>query len=384
MNAESTTIVPAAGTGGEIQALKHLQPAEVQLAQEIAQGLDVRDALAISAFGVRPQTEMSALTDPILKMIATKDTGAAGEALSALIVQVKALDAGSLGNLTESVLARLPGVGWSFSKVQQYRARQERVGVKIDRIVVQLEKTRFALSRDVALLDQLYGQNTACLRGLLVHIAAGEMALEALRAEGAALAAADGAAHDPLQAQAIADQGNTIARLERRVHDMKLAAMVSLQTAPQIRLIQNSDQSLTEKIQSSILTTIPLWKNQVVLAIALFDQKKAAILQRRVAETTNEMLRRNAQTLHQGTTEVAREAERGIVEIETLRTVNDELIHTIEDSLQIQEEGRRKRQEAEGQLQQMQAELRAALVAAREMGPLPRMGSSGRETTRLS
>ena len=384
MNAESTTIVPAAGTGGEIQALKHLQPAEVQLAQEIAQGLDVRDALAISAFGVRPQTEMSALTDPILKMIATKDAGAAGEALSALMVQVKALDAGSLGNLTESVLARLPGVGWSFSKVQQYRARQEKVGAKIDRIVVQLEKTRFALSRDVALLDQLYGQNTACLRGLLVYIAAGEMKLEALRAEQAALAAAAGAAHDPLQAQAVADQGNTIARLERRVHDMKLAAMVSLQTAPQIRLIQNSDQSLTEKIQSSILTTIPLWKNQVVLAIALFAQKKGAILQRKVAETTNEMLRRNAQTLHQGTTEVAREAERGIVEIETLRTVNDELIHTIEDSLQIQEEGRRKRQEAEGQLQQMQAELRAALVAAREMGPFARMGPSGRETARLN
>ena len=183
-----------------------------------------------------------------------------------------------------------------------------------------------------------------------------------MRPQQAKLAEQARASNDPVLAQQASDLANGIARLECRVYDLKLTAMISLQTAPQLRLVQNADQSLVEKIQTSLLTTIPLWKNQVIIAITLFDQKKGLELQNAVTNTTNDLLLKNAEMLQMSTTAVARENERGIVEIETLHTVNQKLIDTIEDTLRIQAEGKQKRAEAEQQLEVMQKELQDKLT----------------------
>jgi uncharacterized protein YaaN involved in tellurite resistance len=355
-------MTPLPTVGGEIQALKHLTPGELQEAKQIAQTLNVRDTLAVTGFAVKPQKEMTALTDPILKMVTTKDAGVAGAVLTELLLEIKTLDAGSFAAKAERGLSKLPLVGGMFSKLQQFISQYEKISVKIDRTVVELEKSKNTLTRDIAILDKLYGQNGTFFRQLLTYIAAGELKLDALRAEHAALAEQVNVSGDPIEAQQASDLGNAIARLERRVHDLKLAAMVSLQSAPQIRLVQNSDQALVEKIQSSILTTIPLWQNQVIIAITLFDQKKGVELQRLVAQTTNEMLRRNMEMLREGTLASAQETERGIVEIETLRVVNQQLIETIEETIRIQEEGHRKRAQVEAELEDLQEGLKNKLT----------------------
>lgn len=344
-------------SGSEIQALKHLTPVEMQDAKKIAQDLNVRDSLAITGFAVKPQKELAALTDPILKMVTTQDSGVAGEVLTELLQEIKSLDAGSFASQVENKMSKLPFVGGMFSKYQQFVSQYEKISVKIDRTVVELDKSKNTLTHDIVMLDKLYDQNGIYFRQLLTYIGAGELKLDALRVEHASMAEQARASADPIEAQQAADLGNAIARLERRVHDLKLAAMISLQSAPQIRLVQNSDQALTEKIQSSILTTIPLWKNQIIIAIALYDQKKATELQRSVAKTTNDLLTKNAAMLRQTTTEVARETERGIVEIETLRAVNEQLIATIQEAIEIQQEGSRKRLQVEKELEDLQAGL---------------------------
>jgi uncharacterized protein YaaN involved in tellurite resistance len=213
----------------------------------------------------------------------------------------------------------------------------------------------------------LYRENLADYRETLVHVHAGEIKLGELRAERAASEARAAREGSLAAAQEARDAAGLISRLERRVHDLKLTAMIALQTAPQIRLVQSSDQTLVEKIQSSILTTIPLWKNQVVIAISLLNQRKALELQRAVTDTTNELLTRNGQVLQQGVTGIARESERGLVELATLQDVNDCLIATIQETLQIQEEGRRERREVEHQLQRLQLQLKDALIHGRHL-----------------
>jgi uncharacterized protein YaaN involved in tellurite resistance len=239
------------------------------------------------------------------------------------------------------------------------------VSVKIDRTVVALEKSKHTLVRDVAMLDQLYAQNLDYLRQLLTYIGAGDLKLEAVRMEHATLAEQARESGDMLDAQNVSDLGNSIMRLERRVHDLKLGAMVALQSAPQIRLVQDGDQALVEKIQSSILTTIPLWKSQVIIAISLFDQKKAAELQRQVSKTTNDLLIRNAEMLKESSAKTAKEVERGIVEIETLRAVNQKLIETIQETIAIQQEGHDKRMQVEQELEGLKSELQATLSQVR-------------------
>lgn len=358
----SAAIQPRQNAQPELNALKHLTPAELAEARELAQALDVRDSLAVMGFGTKPQKEMSTLTDPILRAVRAKDAGAAGEILTELLSEIKSLNAGSLAEQAERSLSKLPLVGGMFSKLQQFIAQYEKVSVKMDRTVVALEDSKRTLVRDVAMLDQLYAQNTAYFRQLLTYIAAGDLKLEALRVEHGVLAAEAHASGDMIEAQNVSDLNNALLRLERRVHDLKLAAMVALQSAPQIRLVQEGDQALVEKIQSSILTTIPLWKNQVIIAIALFDQKKAVQLQKQVAQTTNDLLLQNAAMLQETTTNVARETERGIVEIETLRAVNQKLIDTIQESIEIQQAGHVKRMQVEAELEVLKGELQATLA----------------------
>jgi uncharacterized protein YaaN involved in tellurite resistance len=344
-----------------------LAPEEMARAEEIARCFDPRPSNAILQFGVVSQKRMGDLVTPILQAVRTKDAGPAGDALVALMAHVKELNADSLAGQTENFLAGLPLVGRVFRRLRQFLSHYERIAVKIDRIVEELKQARQTLLADITQFDLLYAQNAADFRELLVHVRAGEIKLGDLRAEHTAAEARTAGGKTLSAAQEARDLADLISRLERRVHDLKLTAMIALQTAPQIRLVQSSDQALVEKIQNSILTTIPLWKNQVVLAISLFNQKKALALQRAVTATTNDLLTANAQLLQQGVTEIARESERGVVEISTLQDVNNRLIATIQETLQIQEEGRRKRGEAEIQLAGLELQLKEALGRARRL-----------------
>jgi uncharacterized protein YaaN involved in tellurite resistance len=354
---------------GEIQALKHLAPAEVKEAERLALTIDVRDALSITTYGLRPQKEMSALADPILKLVSTKDAGVAGKVLTELLTEIKGLNAGSLGTQVERGISRLPLIGRLFSRVQQFISRYETVKTKIDRTVIALEASKHTLIRDVVLLDKMYDQNGVYFRQMLIHVAAGDMKLQAMRDEHDALVKQAGMSGDPIHAQKASDFANAVTRLERRVHDLKLAAMVSLQSAPQIRLVQNSDQQLVEKIQSSILTTIPLWKSQIIIAISLFNQNKAATIQREISRTTNALIRENMEMVREGSIASARESERGFVEIDTLRVVNQQLIDTIEDTIRIHEEARHKRAEVELELEELQGNLKDKLSQVRTTQP---------------
>ena len=337
---------------------------EIVRAGEIARSFDPRPSNAILQFGVVAQKRMSDLVTPILQKVRTKDAGAAGDALTSLMARVKELKADSLAGQAESFLARLPLVGGAFRRIQRFLSRYEMVAVKIDRVVEELKHARQTLLADITQFDLLHAENAADFRETLVYIRAGEIKLEELRSEQIAFDAHATGESGLAAAQQARDLADLISRLERRVHDLKLTAMIALQMAPQIRLVQSSDQTLVEKIQNSILTTIPLWKNQVVVAIILFNQKQALELQRAITDTTNDLLTNNARLLQQGVTGIARESERGVVELSTLQEVNNRLITTIEETLQIQEEGRRKRREAEGQLQGLQLQLKDALVHA--------------------
>ena len=224
--------------------------------------------------------------------------------------------------------------------------------------------------KDMTVLDKMYELNLDYLKQLDVYIAAGEQALQELhQTKIPALEAEVAATSDVMAAQRLADLQQAATRFERRLHDLKLTRMIAIQTAPQIRLIQGNDQNLVEKIQSSILTTVPLWKNQIVIAISLYRQQKAVELQKQVTDTTNELLAKNAELLKDGSAKVGREVERGVVDVETLRKVNDDLVATLEETISIQEEGRARRVQAEGEIGRLQVELRQKLIELRSRAP---------------
>jgi uncharacterized protein YaaN involved in tellurite resistance len=349
----------------DIDARSRLNEERLAEARKIASALDLNDSTSLLQFAVESQKDMTSLTDPILQRVATKDTGPVGETLSELMERVKEIDSDSLTGQANNILKKLPIVGGVNNEVQKFINRYEKVATKIDRITDDLRDARQGLLSDINWLDAMSQRNAESFQRLLVYIAAGELKLEEVRAEFTRQQAEAIASGDIEKSNAVAALGDQIASLERRVYDLKLTAMISLQTAPQIRLVQAGDKALVEKIQSSILTTIPLWKNAIVIAIALYNQKKALELQRAVTDTTNELLLKNAAMLQQGVTDVARETERGIVEMQTLKTVNDQLIATINETIKIQQEGHQKRMQAETQLQEMQKQLGAALTQPR-------------------
>jgi uncharacterized protein YaaN involved in tellurite resistance len=341
---------------------------ELERACDIARRFDPRPSNAILQFGVATQKRMSDLVTPILQKVRTKDVGPAGDALTALMARVREMKADSVGGQVENLLSRLPLVGHAFHHVRRLLSRYEKVAVKIDRIVDELKQARQTLLGDITQFDLLYAENAADFRDTLVHIRAGEIKLAELRTEQSAAEARAASEKSLAVAQQASELADLVNRLERRVHDLKLTAMVALQMAPQIRLVQAGDQTLVEKIQNSILTTIPLWRNQVVLAISLFNQKKALELQQAVTAASNDLLAANARLLQQGVTGIARESERGIVELSTLQDVNERLIATIDETMRIHDEGRRRRRDAEDQLRGLQLQLRDALVNRRPFG----------------
>ena len=350
-------------TGGIKElTLNDLTEDEKSKVNQIVAQMDLEDTQNIIEFGYGAQNEISTFSDTILENIRSKDSGYVGDVLTDLMLKVKSLKVDKLSS-GESFLEKIPILNNFVSGVKKFIGKYEKLSVQIDTISDELEKARMTLLKDITMFDTLYDKNTDYMKALDLYILAGQVKLKELEDKllPEMQAKAD-ASNDPMDAQRVKDMAQMMNRLEKKIYDLKLSRMISFQTAPQVRLIQGNDQALVEKIQSSILNTIPLWKNQVVISIGLFRQKQALELQKEVSSTTNELLQKNAEMLKEGTIEVARESEKGIVEIETLKKVNDNLIFTIEETLRIQKEGKTKRKSAEVELKKIEGDLKKKLV----------------------
>ncbi|HRX15954.1 MAG TPA: toxic anion resistance protein [Spirochaetota bacterium] len=336
-------------------------PEDLAKIEEIKKGFNIDNSDEVIGYGVGAQREISDFSDTILDQVRSKDSGFVGEVLTDLMVTVKDIDVDSLST-KGSFMSSLPIIGDMMDKAKRFIARYDKLSVQIEKIIEELEKARMNLLKDITLLDNLYEKNLSYLKNLDLYIAAGEDKIEELNTTVLPQykQKAD-QTNDPADAQRYHDLAQLINRFEKKLHDLKLSRMISIQTAPQVRLIQNGDQVLVEKIQSSILNTIPLWKNQIVIAITLFRQDKALKLQKEISETTNNLLKKNSEMLKDGTIEVAKESERGIVEIETLKKVNNDLLSTIEETIKIQQEGKTKRKNAEVELIKLESELKTKL-----------------------
>lgn len=332
---------------------------------EIKNQINIEDSQAIITFGVGAQRDISTFADNVLQEVRTKDSGYVGNILTDLVIKVKDIDVDSIGG-KESFFSRIPFLGGLVSSFRRFIARYEKLSVQIEKIVDELDKARMQMLRDVTLMDTMYGKNLDYLQNLDLFIAAGQLKLKELQDTTAIqLKLNADETKDPMDAQKYNDFMQFLNRFEKKIYDLKLSRMISIQAGPQIRLIQNGDQALVEKIQSSILNTIPLWKNQIVIAITLFRQRAALKLQKEVTDTTNELLKKNSEMLKGSTVEIAKETERGIVDIETLKKVNSDLISTIEETLKIQADGKAKRQNAETELLKIEKELKEKLLAAK-------------------
>lgn len=339
-----------------------VSPEDREKIDKIKKGIDLAENNTLVQYGVGTQARISDFADGVLAEIRAKDAGFVGDMLTDLLMNVKKLEIGSLegGN---GFLSSLPLVGGLFDRFRRFMAEYETLSVQIERISDKLDEARLGLLRDINFLDGLFEMNVGHFRELGIFIQAGEEKVAELKSTLLpALKAKAEQSGDPLEAQKYDDMEKAVNRFEKRVHDLKLSKAVSLQTMPQIRLVQAGNQELAEKIQSAILNTISLWKNQIALAISLLRQKNALELQKEVSETTNELLRKNAELLKQGTVEIAKESERGMVDIETLQKVNADLIATIEEVIRIQQEGRNRRQAAEQELLKIENDLRLKLV----------------------
>ncbi|WP_439815955.1 toxic anion resistance protein [Zavarzinia sp. CC-PAN008] len=336
---------------------------ERQKVEEIKKSVDLNDSAAVLQYGASVQNGIAEFADSILHTVKAKDSGEVGQKLTELMLKVKGLDTESIGK-KPGFFGRL--FGSAEREVRQFIAQYEDLGGQIDKITLQLDAAKDQLLRDIVMLDKLFERNLETFRQLNLYIIAGEdmvrdytnRIIPEMEAAARAAEGSDG----QLAAQRLNDVRQKLDRFEKKLQDLRLSKTVSLQTMPQIRLIQNGDTVLVEKIQSSILNTIPIWKNQMVIAISLFRQQGALTLQREVTNTTNEMLARNAELLKTGTIEITKEAERGIVDMSTLQKVNQDLISTIDEVLRIQADGRSKRRQAEQDLIRIETELKNKLI----------------------
>jgi uncharacterized protein YaaN involved in tellurite resistance len=315
------------------------------------------------SYGTKTMTDIAGFADTILANVRAKDAGAVGTDLQNLMLKVKGIKIEDIANSKKSFWASLPIIGSLFDTVSSKLAEYDSAAKQIDAISDKLDEAQLGLLKDIEVLEQLYDNNKNFYTDLTAHIIAGEQRLEQARTvELPALEKKAQESKDNMDAQAVRDFAEIINRFEKRLHDLKLSRTITLQTAPQIRMIQANNRTLAEKIQTSILATIPIWKSQLVLALSIHGQKNAAELQKSVADTTNEMLKKNAEMLKTSTVETAREVERSIVDVETLRDVQGKLISTIEETLNIANEGRIKRREAEKELAAMENDLRVRLT----------------------
>ena len=341
------------------QAVEELTPAERAEVEKIKEGLDLTDSAAIIDFGTQAQKNIADFSDSILSNVRAKDSGYVGELLGELLTNVKGFEPKSSDG---GFLKKLPLVSSLVGKAETMMQGYEKVSVQVEKVKTSLQKARMLMMKDVTMLDTLFAKNLEYFKTLELYIRAGEEKMQEMREVTLPkLRAQAAASSDPMAAQVVSDFESSVERFEKKVHDLKISKTISIQTAPQIRLIQNNDKVLIDRVQSAIYNSIPLWKNQMVIALGLANQKKVLEMQHSVNEMTNDLLKKNAEMLKIGTIETAKENERSIVDIETVRKVNDDLVTTIEETLKIQQDGRTKRRAAEAELVELEGRLKKAL-----------------------
>ncbi len=343
---------------GEKLDIDRLSPREQAAVREFAKQIDVTDTNLVLSYGAAAQKNIADFSGQALGKVRTKDMGEVGDMLSGLVVELKGLSfdeeekKGFLGIFKKAA-----------NSLAETKAKFDKAEVNVDKITGELQQHQVVLSKDIATMDQMFELNQGYFKELTMYIIAGKLRAQELRekdlvelkekAEKSGL---------PEDAQAANDFAELIGRFEKKLHDLELTRMISLQMSPQIRLIQNNDLLMTEKIQTAIVNTIPLWKSQMVLALSMYHSKQAMQASAAVTDVTNELLLKNAEELHQGSVAVAKESERGIVELETLKKTNEHLINTLEEVRQIQDDGRTRRAQAEKELGAIEAELKQKLL----------------------
>ena len=359
-NTKNTSLV---STQKELQPIEENTFSEKDVLQirKLKDDIDFTNNTNILQYGSEVQGNISRFSDQILENVRGKDSGHVGELLSSLTSKVEEFNESS----PKKFVRNIPLVGRLVGKADNITNRYDKLSVQVSKISTELDASRNQMMKDIILLDGMYQKNVEYFKTLEIYIEAGkqkvkeanEITLPKLRDEAVK-------SSNPLAAQVVTDFEESVARFEKKVHDLELSRTIALQTAPQIRLIQNNDKMLVERVNSTILNTIPLWKNQMVIALGLVNQQKAIQMQRQVSEATNNLLRKNAEMLKQNTLDTARENERGIVDVETIEEVNAKLIETVQEILKIQQEGRSQRQNAEKELVRIEENLKQTLISA--------------------
>lgn len=336
-----------------------LTPEEQKMVNDFAAKIDIENTNQILQYGAGTQKKMADFSDTALENVKTQDMGEIGELISNVVGELKDFDVQEEGKFFGFFRKQT-------SKIENLKNKYDKAQVNVEKITDSLQQHQVRLMKDSAMLDKMYEQNLNYFKELTMYILAGKKKLEETRngklAEMKNKAALSGLPED---AQAARDLDEKCSRFEKKLHDLELTRTIAMQTAPQIRLIQNNDTVMVEKIQTTIVNTIPLWKSQMVLALGIAHSAEAAQAQRQVTDITNELLRKNAETLHMATVETAKESERGIVDLETLQKTNADLIQTLDDVMRIQMEGRQKRQAAEMEMHRMEEELKRKLLEIR-------------------
>lgn len=336
-----------------------LTPEEQKMVNDFAAKIDIENTNQILQYGAGTQKKMADFSDTALENVKTQDLGEIGELISNVVGELKDFDVQEEGKFFGFFRKQT-------SKIENLKNKYDKAQANVEKITDSLQQHQVRLMKDSAMLDKMYEQNLNYFKELTMYILAGKKKLEETRngklAEMKNKAALSGLPED---AQAARDLDEKCSRFEKKLHDLELTRTIAMQTAPQIRLIQNNDTVMFEKIQTTIVNTIPLWKSQMVLALGIAHSAEAAQAQRQVTDITNELLRKNAETLHMATVETAKESERGIVDLETLQKTNADLIQTLDDVMRIQMEGRQKRQAAEMEMHRMEEELKRKLLEIR-------------------
>ena len=336
-----------------------LTPEEQKMVNDFAAKIDIENTNQILQYGAGTQKKMADFSDTALENVKTQDLGEIGELISNVVGELKDFDVQEEGKFFGFFRKQT-------SKIENLKNKYDKAQANVEKITDSLQQHQVRLMKDSAMLDKMYEQNLNYFKELTMYILAGKKKLEETRngklAEMKNKAALSGLPED---AQAARDLDEKCSRFEKKLHDLELTRTIAMQTAPQIRLIQNNDTVMVEKIQTTIVNTIPLWKSQMVLALGIAHSAEAAQAQRQVTDITNELLRKNAETLHMATVETAKESERGIVDLETLQKTNADLIQTLDDVMRIQMEGRQKRRAAEMEMHRMEEELKRKLLEIR-------------------
>ena len=341
-----------------------LSSEEKQAIDDFNKKINVEDATQILQYGAKAQTKISQFSDSVLENVKTKQTGEVGNLLADLVADIKSFDS-AVSTENKTGLAKL----FNSAKKQLDRiiAKYNKVENNIDRVEAELEKHKLQMLKDITIFDTMYDKNLEYFKELSLYIIAGDLKIKELRETVLpALQAKAKETGEQLDVQKVNDMENMINRFEKKIYDLKTTRVISIQMAPQIRLLQNNEAELVEKIQGSLINTIPLWKNQIVIALGINNAKQALGAQKAVTELTNDMLKKNSEILKQGSIEIAEESERAIVDIETLQKTNRDLIETLDKVIEIHENGRTKRAEAEKELENIEKELKEKMIEIKQ------------------